>query len=34
VCERVQASAALCLIEKPIDARELETWIDRALGHD
>lgn len=31
--ERVQASSALCLIEKPIDAAELETWISRALGH-
>lgn len=30
--ERVQASPALCLIEKPIDAAELETWIGRALG--
>jgi FixJ family two-component response regulator len=31
VRERVQASTALCLIEKPIDARELQAWIDRAL---
>lgn len=30
--ERVQASAALCLIEKPIDAAELERWIRRALA--
>lgn len=30
--ERVQASPALCLIEKPIDAAELEVWIGRALG--
>ena len=30
--ERVEASPALCLIEKPIDAAELETWIGRALG--
>ena len=30
--ERAQSSAALCLIEKPIDAAELETWIGRALG--
>jgi FixJ family two-component response regulator len=29
--ERVQASPALCLIEKPIDAAELEAWIGRAL---
>ena len=34
VRERVQASAALCLIEKPIDACELETWIDHALRHN
>jgi len=31
--ERVQAGAALCLIEKPIDAGELEAWIRRALNH-
>jgi FixJ family two-component response regulator len=31
--DRVHASSALCLIEKPIDALELETWISRALGH-
>lgn len=31
VRERVQASTALCLIEKPIDARELQAWIGRAL---
>lgn len=31
VRERVQASTALCLIEKPIDARELQAWIDLAL---
>lgn len=31
--ERVKASSALCLIEKPIDAEELERWIRRALGH-
>jgi FixJ family two-component response regulator len=31
--ERVQAGAALCLIEKPIVAAELETWIRRALHH-
>jgi FixJ family two-component response regulator len=31
--ERVQTSSALCVIEKPIDALELETWISRALGH-
>lgn len=30
--ERVQASSALCLIEKPIDAQELESWIRLALG--
>ena len=29
--ERVGAGAALCMIEKPIDAQELETWIGRAL---
>ncbi|RQV25140.1 response regulator [Burkholderia cenocepacia] len=29
--ERVRASAALCLLEKPIDARELEGWLARAL---
>lgn len=33
VRERVQAVAALCLLEKPIDARELEAWIGRALDH-
>ena len=31
--ERVQAGAALCMIEKPIDASELEAWISRALNH-
>ena len=31
--ERVQAGAALCMIEKPIEAVELETWIGRALGY-
>jgi len=31
--ERVRASTALCLIEKPIDAAELEAWIRHAL-HD
>ncbi|AZQ54004.1 response regulator transcription factor [Burkholderia cenocepacia] len=31
--ERVRASAALCLLEKPIDARELEGWLARALRH-
>ncbi|AXF25747.1 response regulator [Burkholderia pyrrocinia] len=31
--ERVRASAALCLLEKPIDAQELEAWLARALGH-
>ncbi|UXU85674.1 response regulator transcription factor [Burkholderia sp. S-53] len=31
--ERVRASAALCLLEKPIDAQELETWLARALGY-
>ncbi|KER67610.1 response regulator receiver protein [Burkholderia cepacia] len=30
--ERVCASAALCLLEKPIDAQELEAWLARALG--
>ncbi|KIQ16699.1 response regulator receiver protein [Variovorax paradoxus] len=30
--ERLQASPALCLIEKPIDAAELEAWIGRALA--
>jgi len=30
--ERVQAGAALCMLDKPIDARELEMWIGRALG--
>ncbi|MBT2333038.1 response regulator [Variovorax paradoxus] len=34
VRERVKASTALCLIEKPIDACELETWIGHALKHD
>jgi hypothetical protein len=23
----------LCVIEKPIDANEFESWIRRALGH-
>ncbi|WP_109483702.1 response regulator [Paraburkholderia sp. C35] len=32
--ERVGAGAALCMIEKPIDAGELETWIGRALGQE
>jgi FixJ family two-component response regulator len=31
VRERVQGSTALCLIEKPIDARELQAWLDVAL---
>jgi FixJ family two-component response regulator len=31
--ERVQAGAALCMLEKPIDASELEAWISRALNH-
>lgn len=30
--ERARTSRALCLIEKPIDASELEAWIGRALG--
>lgn len=30
--ERVRASTALCLIEKPIDAAELEAWIRQALA--
>jgi FixJ family two-component response regulator len=30
--ERVRGSAALCLIEKPIEAAELEIWINRALA--
>ncbi|WP_280812341.1 response regulator transcription factor [Variovorax boronicumulans] len=34
VRERVRVSTALCLIEKPIDACELEAWINRALEHD
>ncbi|MDQ0586138.1 response regulator transcription factor [Variovorax paradoxus] len=34
VRERVRASTALCLIEKPIDARELQAWIDLALKRD
>lgn len=34
VRERVEASSALCLIEKPIDAGELQAWIDQALRHD
>ena len=34
VRERVEASKALCLIEKPIDACELKAWIDLALQHD
>ena len=32
VRERARASAALCLIEKPIEASELEAWIGRALA--
>lgn len=32
VRERVAAGAALCLIEKPIEAAELEAWIGRALA--
>lgn len=32
VRERARASAALCLIEKPIEASELEVWIGRALA--
>lgn len=32
--ERVRASSALCLIEKPIEACEFEACIRRALGHD
>ena len=31
--ERVQAGATLCMIEKPFDAAELETWIGRAPGY-
>ena len=31
--ERVQAGATLCMIEKPIDAAELETWFGRAPGY-
>lgn len=31
VRERVQARGGLCLIEKPVEAAELETWIARAL---
>uniref|UniRef100_UPI000D3862FE response regulator transcription factor n=1 Tax=unclassified Variovorax TaxID=663243 RepID=UPI000D3862FE len=34
VRERVEASSALCLIEKPIDAGELQAWLDQALRHD
>ncbi|WP_444813149.1 response regulator transcription factor [Variovorax saccharolyticus] len=34
VRERVAASTALCLIEKPIDAGELKTWIELALAQD
>ncbi|WP_198087780.1 response regulator transcription factor [Variovorax sp. E3] len=34
VRERVRASTALCLLEKPIDACELETWIGHALKQD
>lgn len=30
--ERAAASTALCLIEKPIDAAELERWIACAMG--
>ncbi|URV28221.1 response regulator transcription factor [Burkholderia gladioli] len=30
--ERASASRALCVIDKPIDASELESWIGRALG--
>ncbi|MDR0246311.1 MAG: response regulator [Burkholderia sp.] len=30
--ERVTASTALCLLEKPIDAQEFEAWLARALG--
>jgi FixJ family two-component response regulator len=32
VRERVRAGTALCLLEKPLDARELETWLARAFG--
>lgn len=32
VRERVAEEGALCLIEKPIDAEALETWISRALN--
>nr|WP_244096797.1 response regulator [Burkholderia ambifaria] len=31
--ERARASTALCLLEKPIDAQELEGWLARALGY-
>jgi FixJ family two-component response regulator len=29
--ERVESEGALCLIEKPVDAGELASWIGRAL---
>ncbi|MCC8405603.1 response regulator [Paraburkholderia sp. MMS20-SJTN17] len=32
ILERARASTALRLLEKPIDAVELETWIVRALN--
>ncbi|RQR49547.1 response regulator [Burkholderia sp. Bp9140] len=31
--ERARSSTALCLLEKPIDAQELEGWLARALGY-
>ncbi|WP_175002990.1 response regulator transcription factor [Burkholderia lata] len=31
--ELARASTALCLLEKPIDAQELEGWLARALGY-
>ncbi len=34
VRERALAAGALCVIEKPIDALELEKWITRALGRE
>ena len=29
--QRIHNSSALCLLEKPIDASDLEAWIDEAL---
>lgn len=31
VRQRIRGSSALCLLEKPIDASDLEAWIDLAL---